>query len=173
MRELDPCCLRSRELKWADAGNPSVAVRSNMSVAVVAHDDGDELYFSSRRLGRSSHNLAFQSSASMVGSSTRRSKRLRSSSSGDVSGGIPVVIKRIDLQSVKKETYMLELDFLSNVSHLKIVPLFGHCLENENQKFLVYKYMPNGDLSRNNVEVDQNMMVESPFPDDFVSLPVV
>nr|GMC66626.1 phosphoenolpyruvate carboxykinase [ATP]-like [Ipomoea batatas] len=25
----------------------------------------------------------------------------------------------------------------------------------------------------NNVEVDQNMMVESPFPDDFVSPPVV
>nr|GMC78257.1 probable LRR receptor-like serine/threonine-protein kinase At2g16250 [Ipomoea batatas] len=66
---------------------------------------------------------------------------------GLLEGGIPVVIKRIDLQSVKKETYMLELDFFSKVSHPRIVPLLGHCLENENQKFLVYKYMPNGDLS--------------------------
>ncbi|XP_019165459.1 PREDICTED: probable LRR receptor-like serine/threonine-protein kinase At2g16250 [Ipomoea nil] len=66
---------------------------------------------------------------------------------GLLEGGIPVVIKRIDLQSVKKETYTLELEFFSKVSHPRIVPLLGHCLENENQKFLVYKYMPNGDLS--------------------------
>ncbi|KAL3538974.1 hypothetical protein ACH5RR_002340 [Cinchona calisaya] len=66
---------------------------------------------------------------------------------GLLEGGIPVVIKRIDLQSVKKEACMLELDFFSKVSHPRIVPLLGHCLENENEKFLVYKYMPNGDLS--------------------------
>lgn len=66
---------------------------------------------------------------------------------GILEGGIPVVVKRIDLQSSKKETYLLELDFFSKVSHSRIVPLLGHCLENENEKFLVYKYMPNWDLS--------------------------
>ncbi|RAL39706.1 hypothetical protein DM860_003239 [Cuscuta australis] len=66
---------------------------------------------------------------------------------GLLEGGVPVVIKRIDLQSVKREVYLVELDFFSKVSHTRIVPLLGHCLENENQKFLVYKYMPNGDLS--------------------------
>ncbi|KAF5951652.1 hypothetical protein HYC85_009596 [Camellia sinensis] len=68
---------------------------------------------------------------------------------GILEGGIPVVIKKIDLRSVKKEAYMLELDFFSKISHTRLVPLLGHCLENENenQKFLVYKYMPNGDLS--------------------------
>lgn len=66
---------------------------------------------------------------------------------GLLESGIPVVIKRIELQSVKKETYSSELEFFSKVSHPRIVPLLGHCLENENQKFLVYKYMPNGDLS--------------------------
>lgn len=66
---------------------------------------------------------------------------------GILEGGVPVVIKKVDLQAVKKETYMSELDFFSKVSHARLVPLLGHCLENENEKFLVYKYMPNGDLS--------------------------
>ncbi|KAI3448033.1 hypothetical protein Pfo_004698 [Paulownia fortunei] len=68
--------------------------------------------------------------------------------SGKLEGGIPVIIKKIDLHSSgKKETYMLELDLFSKVSHPRLVPLLGHCLENENEKFLVYKHMPNGDLS--------------------------
>ncbi|CAL5333607.1 unnamed protein product [Camellia sinensis] len=61
--------------------------------------------------------------------------------------GIRVVIKKIDLLSVKKEAYMRELNFFSKISHTRLVPLLGHCLENENEKYLVYKYMPNGDLS--------------------------
>ena len=61
--------------------------------------------------------------------------------------GIPVVIKRIDMRSAKKEAYLSELDFFNKVSHQRFVPLLGHCLENENEKFLVYKKMPNGDLS--------------------------
>ncbi|CAK9142555.1 unnamed protein product [Ilex paraguariensis] len=66
---------------------------------------------------------------------------------GILEGGIPVVIKRIDLHSVKKEAYTLELDFFSKVSHPRFIPLLGHCLENEHEKFLIYKHMPNGDLS--------------------------
>ncbi|KAM2479180.1 hypothetical protein PS1_002946 [Malus domestica] len=66
---------------------------------------------------------------------------------GVLENGIPVVIKRIDLRSIKKEAYLQELDFFSKVSYTRFVPLLGHCLENENEKFLVYKYMPNGDLS--------------------------
>ncbi|KAE8708367.1 putative LRR receptor-like serine/threonine-protein kinase [Hibiscus syriacus] len=78
---------------------------------------------------------------------------------GILEGGLPVVIKRIDLQSIKKEAYLSELEFFSKVSHPRIVPLLGHCLERENEKFLVYKYMPNGDLSsslyrKNNPEDD-------------------
>ncbi|CBI32593.3 unnamed protein product, partial [Vitis vinifera] len=66
---------------------------------------------------------------------------------GILEGGVRIVIKRIDLSSIKKETYLLELDFFSKVSHTRFVPLLGQCLENDNEKFLVYKYMPNGDLS--------------------------
>ncbi|XP_043711111.1 probable LRR receptor-like serine/threonine-protein kinase At2g16250 isoform X2 [Telopea speciosissima] len=66
---------------------------------------------------------------------------------GVLEGGIPVVVKRIDASSVKKESYMRELDFFSRVSDTRLVPLLGHCLEQENEKFLVYKYMPNKDLA--------------------------
>lgn len=66
---------------------------------------------------------------------------------GKLEGGFPVVIKRVDLSSCTKESYVLELEFFSKVSHTRLVPLLGHSLENENEKLLVYKYMPNGDLS--------------------------
>ncbi|KAK9056740.1 hypothetical protein SSX86_024103 [Deinandra increscens subsp. villosa] len=66
---------------------------------------------------------------------------------GVLEGGIPVVIKRFDLGSGKEDRYMAEVDFFSKVSHARLVPLLGHCLENENGKFLIYKHMPNGDLS--------------------------
>ncbi|GAB2267309.1 hypothetical protein Dimus_002295 [Dionaea muscipula] len=66
---------------------------------------------------------------------------------GILDGGIPVVVKRIDLNAVKKELSNVELEFFSKVSHPRLVPLVGHCLENENLKCLVYKFMPNGDLS--------------------------
>lgn len=66
---------------------------------------------------------------------------------GVLENGIPVAVKRINLQSVKKEAYLLELDFFSKVSHARFVSFLGHCLEKENEKFLVYKYVPNGDLS--------------------------
>ncbi|XP_059458491.1 probable LRR receptor-like serine/threonine-protein kinase At2g16250 [Corylus avellana] len=66
---------------------------------------------------------------------------------GVLENGIDVVIKRIDLRAIKKETYLLELDFFSKPSHTRLVPFLGYCLENEHEKFLVYKFMPNGDLS--------------------------
>ncbi|KAJ6687246.1 hypothetical protein OIU79_016878 [Salix purpurea] len=66
---------------------------------------------------------------------------------GFLEGGIPIVVKRINLHSLKHYSYMIELEFLSKYSHARFVPLLGHCLENENQKLLVYKYMPNRDLA--------------------------
>jgi hypothetical protein len=66
---------------------------------------------------------------------------------GLMENGIPVVIKRIDLRTIKKETHLSELDFFSKASHTRLIPFLGHCLENEHEKFLVYKYMPNGDLT--------------------------
>ncbi|CAK9161942.1 unnamed protein product [Ilex paraguariensis] len=66
---------------------------------------------------------------------------------GTLEGGLPVVIKKVDLRSFRKESYILELDVFSKATHTRLVPLLGHCLEQEDEKLLVYKYMPNGDLS--------------------------
>ncbi|XP_047325102.1 probable LRR receptor-like serine/threonine-protein kinase At2g16250 isoform X2 [Impatiens glandulifera] len=60
---------------------------------------------------------------------------------GLLENGTFVVIKRVDL------SYESELDFFSKVSHTRFVPLLGYCLEKENEKFLIYKHMPNGDLT--------------------------
>ncbi|KAK4795789.1 hypothetical protein SAY86_028115 [Trapa natans] len=85
------------------------------------------------------------------------SNLIRKGHSGDLylgllDGRTPIVIKRITcfspgLNSSKKETYVTELEFLGRTSHPRLVPLLGHCLEREKEKFLVYKYMPNGDLA--------------------------
>ncbi|PIN13086.1 Serine/threonine protein kinase [Handroanthus impetiginosus] len=67
---------------------------------------------------------------------------------GTLEGECDVVVKRFDLRSnIKKESFVSELDLFGKVSHPRLVPLLGHCLEDEHEKFLVYKYMKNGDLS--------------------------
>ncbi|KAF8112741.1 hypothetical protein N665_0062s0085 [Sinapis alba] len=65
---------------------------------------------------------------------------------GLLDSGTPIVIKRIDMKESKNEGYISELEVLSKAGHQRLVPFLGHCLENESQKVLVYKYMRNGDL---------------------------
>lgn len=67
---------------------------------------------------------------------------------GTLEGGFPVVIKRVDVRSFPKDSYTLELEFFNKFSHTRLVPLLGYCLEQEDEKFFVYRYMPNGDLSK-------------------------
>ncbi|KAK9108857.1 hypothetical protein Sjap_016917 [Stephania japonica] len=64
---------------------------------------------------------------------------------GILGDGSSIVVKRIDVPS-KKDSYLVELSIFSKASHTRLVPFLGHCLEKENEKFLVYKCMPNGDL---------------------------
>ncbi|KAL7601342.1 hypothetical protein Lser_V15G24773 [Lactuca serriola] len=65
---------------------------------------------------------------------------------GILENGVNIIVKRFDVHLGKKSC-MVELDFFSKVSHPRLVPLLGHCLEKEKEKFIVYKYMPKGDLS--------------------------
>lgn len=57
------------------------------------------------------------------------------------------VVKKVDLHPCRKESFMSELELFGKAAHPRLVPLIGHCLDDENVKFLVYKHMPNGDLS--------------------------
>ncbi|PKU64150.1 putative LRR receptor-like serine/threonine-protein kinase [Dendrobium catenatum] len=72
--------------------------------------------------------------------------------SGDIYQGVlengnHVVVKRIDMNSVNKEAYQVELNFFARFSHERFAPFVGHCMENENERFLVYKQMPHRDLA--------------------------
>ncbi|XP_020579583.1 LOW QUALITY PROTEIN: probable LRR receptor-like serine/threonine-protein kinase At2g16250 [Phalaenopsis equestris] len=72
--------------------------------------------------------------------------------SGDIYQGIlengrRVVVKRINMNSVKREACQVELDLFARLSHERLVPFVGHCLENENEIFLVYRLMPHRDLA--------------------------
>ncbi|XP_045791695.1 probable LRR receptor-like serine/threonine-protein kinase At2g16250 [Trifolium pratense] len=66
---------------------------------------------------------------------------------GVLENGATVVIKRVDLSLFKKESYIVELELLSKVSHARLVPILGQCMDNEKNKCIVYKYMINGDLA--------------------------
>ncbi|XP_057423027.1 probable LRR receptor-like serine/threonine-protein kinase At2g16250 [Lotus japonicus] len=66
---------------------------------------------------------------------------------GVLESGATVVVKKVDLNLFKRESYFAELGLLSKVSHARLVPILGHCLENEKVKCIIYKYMPNGDLA--------------------------
>ncbi|MCO5598407.1 hypothetical protein L7F22_052502 [Adiantum nelumboides] len=76
---------------------------------------------------------------------------LKAGHSGDLYQGLleghtPIVIKRIDLTKFKKDGYISELELFGVAAHTRLVPLLGHCLEREEEKLLVYKYMPGRDL---------------------------
>ncbi|PKA49699.1 putative LRR receptor-like serine/threonine-protein kinase [Apostasia shenzhenica] len=73
--------------------------------------------------------------------------------SGDIFNGVLedgslVVVKRMDVSIVRKEMFLVELDlFARPYSHERLVPFVGHCLENEDEKFLIYRKMKHLDLS--------------------------
>lgn len=48
---------------------------------------------------------------------------------------------------MKGNSHMVELEVFGRLSYVRLVPFMGHCLEQDDVKFPVYKYMPNGDLS--------------------------
>ncbi|XP_065881033.1 probable LRR receptor-like serine/threonine-protein kinase At2g16250 [Euphorbia lathyris] len=66
---------------------------------------------------------------------------------GFLDSGSAIVVKRVNLDTTKKDSFMTEVELFNKYSHIRLVPYLGHCSENDNEKLLVYKYMPNGDLA--------------------------
>lgn len=66
---------------------------------------------------------------------------------GLLESGAMVAVKRIDLTKVRTQSYLQELEVLGRASHTRLVLLLGHCLDRDEEKFLVYKYTPNGTLA--------------------------
>lgn len=67
---------------------------------------------------------------------------------GVFESGVEVVVKKIHLPPVDTELYLTsQLEICGMVYHSRLIPFLGYCLESRNENFLVYKYMPNKDLS--------------------------
>ncbi|KAG8062412.1 hypothetical protein GUJ93_ZPchr0003g16622 [Zizania palustris] len=61
--------------------------------------------------------------------------------------GTYVVVKRITSRVARKDAYLTELDLFAKGLHERLVPIMGHCLDKEEEKLLVYRFVRNGDLS--------------------------
>ncbi|KAL2607865.1 hypothetical protein R1flu_026438 [Riccia fluitans] len=66
---------------------------------------------------------------------------------GLLDGGHTIVVKRIETAKFRKDSYVPELEVYGRASHSRLMSLVGYCLEREDEKLLVYRYMPNGDLA--------------------------
>ncbi|KAK8937154.1 putative LRR receptor-like serine/threonine-protein kinase [Platanthera zijinensis] len=66
---------------------------------------------------------------------------------GVLEDGHLVVVKRIDVNNVKNEKYLVELDLFARSLHERLVMILGQCLQKENEKFIVYKEMLHRDLA--------------------------
>ena len=146
--------LRREDLRLTALRTPS-----ELSLASLSSFSSFNLASSSRRVS------SFDFSSLLVGDSLSynqilqatdylsENKLIKHGDSGDLFFGVlkrgtQVIVKKIDLSSVTKESLFIEeLEILAKVSHHhRFVPLIGHCLENEKEKFLVYKNMAKKDL---------------------------
>ncbi|XP_023523433.1 probable receptor-like protein kinase At1g11050 [Cucurbita pepo subsp. pepo] len=73
---------------------------------------------------------------------------------GKISDGSLVAVKQIiDLDSKRDEDFTNEVEIISKMKHRNLLSLRGCCIENyskfkpQKRKFLVYDFMPNGNLS--------------------------
>ncbi|KAK3130672.1 hypothetical protein QOZ80_6BG0496450 [Eleusine coracana subsp. coracana] len=66
---------------------------------------------------------------------------------GMLQDGTSVVVKVVGARVAWKAAHTAELEFCVKGLHERIVPFMGHCLDKEEQKFLVYRFVRNGDLS--------------------------
>lgn len=66
---------------------------------------------------------------------------------GTLDGGADVVVKRIKNSKLMEELLLRELEVCRRASHSRLVSVLGYCLDVPEEKFLIYKYMCNGDLA--------------------------
>lgn len=136
-------------LKFCNKGTANQ--RSSANVGPVPEGDSPSPHKDITHLSGVGQSFTYEQMVHFTGN-FNESNLIKNGHSGDLfqgflESGIPIVIKRVDLSSVKKESYVVELEFFRKISHTRLVPLLGYCLEHDNEKFLLYKYMRNGDLA--------------------------
>ncbi|KAL0387997.1 UNVERIFIED_CONTAM: putative LRR receptor-like serine/threonine-protein kinase [Sesamum radiatum] len=138
--------LRREELRRLMLGN-DVETESNSSAASLSESTLQHptfVSFSFEQILQATHNFSAQN-------------LIKRGRSGDLFRGFlqdfqhHVVVKRIDIRvAIMQEAHASELECFSRISvrgHSRFVPLLGHCLaDHQHYKFLVYKYLSEGDL---------------------------
>ncbi|CAI9109507.1 OLC1v1009338C1 [Oldenlandia corymbosa var. corymbosa] len=146
--------------------NREIALRSFSDLSSLSSSSSSSSFdLGSRRHGRISVS-SLSSSSLLVGESFpchlilqatdcfSDSKLMKKGHSGDLyfgvlQTGIRVVVKRVKFSSSEKELCLVsEMGIFRMVDHSRMLPLLGLCLENADEKFLVYKFMHNKDLSK-------------------------
>ncbi|KAL0286489.1 UNVERIFIED_CONTAM: putative LRR receptor-like serine/threonine-protein kinase [Sesamum angustifolium] len=138
--------LRREKLHRLMLGN-DVDTESNSSAASLSESTLQHptfVSFSFEQILQATHNFSAQN-------------LIKRGRSGDLFRGFlqdfqhHVVVKRIDIRvAIMQEAHASELECFSRISvggHSRFVPLLGHCLADHHYyKFLVYKYLSEGDL---------------------------
>uniref|UniRef100_A0A6N2LYP2 Protein kinase domain-containing protein n=1 Tax=Salix viminalis TaxID=40686 RepID=A0A6N2LYP2_SALVM len=62
-----------------------------------------------------------------------------------LTNGYVLAVKKLHAFQFLEEQFISELKILGSLRHINLLPLLGFCIE-QNQRFLVYEYMPNGNL---------------------------
>ncbi|KAF3320490.1 LRR receptor-like serine/threonine-protein kinase [Carex littledalei] len=67
---------------------------------------------------------------------------------GQLENGTRVVVKRIGARVERRDAYIAaELELFAKGANQRLAPFLGHCLEGQDESFLVYRFLPNGDLA--------------------------
>lgn len=147
------CSGRRRRRTGADqreAGAPSAqpGVSGTGSAAVAGGSQPSALSANMAKVGDS---FAYDQLASIT-SGFSDERLIKHGHSGDLYHGVlqdgtAVVVKRMTSRVARKDTYLAELDLFAKGCHERLVPFIGHCLDKEEEKVLVYRFVRNGDLS--------------------------
>ncbi|GJN23479.1 hypothetical protein PR202_gb11130 [Eleusine coracana subsp. coracana] len=133
-----------------ESGTPSAqAGVSGTGAAAVA--GGSQPSALSANMAKVGDSFAYDQLASIT-SGFSEERLIKHGHSGDfyhgvLQDGTAVVVKRITSRVAKTDAYLAELDLFAKGYHERLVPLMGHCLDNEEEKALVYRFVRNGDLS--------------------------
>ncbi|CAM0875063.1 unnamed protein product [Alopecurus aequalis] len=144
------CSGRSRS-DQRESGASSAPPGMQGSARAAAATGGTQPTASSTNMAKVGDSFAYDQLSSAT-SGFAEDRIIKHGHSGDLyygllQDGTTVVVKRITSGVTRKDAYLTELDLFAKGLHERLVPFIGHCLEKEDEKVLVYRFVRNGDLS--------------------------
>uniref|UniRef100_A0ACD5W9M7 Uncharacterized protein n=1 Tax=Avena sativa TaxID=4498 RepID=A0ACD5W9M7_AVESA len=144
-------CSRRRRGDQREGGAPGAPSGVHGSSRASAATGGAQPTASPTNMAKVGDSFSYDQLAGAT-SGFAEERVIRHGHSGDLyygllQDGTNVVVKRITSRVVRKDAYMTELDLFAKGLHQRLVPFMGHCLDKEDEKVLVYRFVRNGDLS--------------------------